>query len=420
MSGAAALSLILAGCSSDNGGGGGSGPQELTVWIMEPGNPEVQKTLDGFAEKFEELHEGVTVNIEYIPWAEAHRQLTTAITGGQVPDVSEMGNTMTAEFAEVGAFAPVEVPADAGYVEGLVSSSVVDGTAYGYPWYAGARALIYRTDIFEEAGVEVPQTWDELLEVGDTIAEKVDGIDPIHVAGSYQHMFQPLIWGAGGDIATQTADGWQPGFDTPEGHAALEFFLELWERGWTPEGAVNWNSVNVREAFANGQSAMMIGGGWDLRVILDSNPDLEGKVGTALMPAGPSGSRDVFAGGSHLVVFEESKAKELAHEFVQFLIAPEQATAFADQIGFLPGTVAGVEATVGDDPLFGVFGEQFISHSRAYPVAGWWDQREREERTVDGEDDTHVISDELQRQAADEEEARSPQDNRPPSGIAPT
>ena len=238
MSGAAALSLILAGCSSDNGGGGGSGPQELTVWIMEPGNPEVQKTLDGFAEKFEELHEGVTVNIEYIPWAEAHRQFTTAITGGQVPDVSEMGNTMTAEFAEVGAFAPVEVPADAGYVEGLVSSSVVDGTAYGYPWYAGARALIYRTDIFEEAGVEVPQTWDELLEVGDTIAEKVDGIDPIHVAGSYQHMFQPLIWGAGGDIATQTADGWQPGFDTPEGRAALEFFLELWERGWTPEGAV--------------------------------------------------------------------------------------------------------------------------------------------------------------------------------------
>jgi N,N'-diacetylchitobiose transport system substrate-binding protein len=373
--GAAALSLILAGCSG-NGGGTDDGAQELTVWIMEPGNPEVQAMLDGFGEDFEAQHEGVTVNIEYIPWSDAHTQLTAAITGGQAPDVSELGNTMTAEFAEAGAFASVEAPADAGYIDGLVASSVVDGVTYGYPWYAGARALIYRTDIFEQAGVEVPQTWDEVLEVGDTIAAEVDDIAPIHVAGSYQHMFQPLIWGTGGDLASQSGDGWTPGFDTPQGHQALEFFATLWERGWTPEGAVGWNSADVREAFANEQAAMMIGGGWDLRVILDSNPDLEGKIGTALMPAGPAGSRDVFAGGSHLVVFEESDAKELAHEFAQFLIAPEQATAFADQIGFLPGTVEGVEAAVGGDPLFGVFGEQFIDHSRAYPVAGWWGQVE--------------------------------------------
>lgn len=373
--GAAALSLILAGCSG-SGGGSDDGAQELTVWIMEPGNPEVQAMLDGFGEDFEAQHEGVTVNIEYIPWPDAHTQLTAAVTGGQVPDVSELGTTMTAEFAEAGAFAPVEVPEDAGYVEGLVASSVVDGTAYGYPWYAGARALIYRTDIFEQAGVEVPQTWDEVLEVGDTIAAEVDDIAPIHVAGSYQHMFQPLIWGAGGDLASQSGDGWTPGFDTPQGHQALEFFATLWDRGWTPEGAVNWNSADVREAFANEQSAMMIGGGWDLRVILDSNPDLEGKIGTALMPAGPAGNRDVFAGGSHLVVFEESDAKDLAHEFAQFLIDAKQATAFADKIGFLPGTVEGVEAAVGGDPLFGVFGEQFIDHSRSYPVAGWWGQVE--------------------------------------------
>jgi N,N'-diacetylchitobiose transport system substrate-binding protein len=117
---------------------------------------------------------------------------------------------------------------------------------------------------------------------------------------------------------------------------------------------------------------MMIGGGWDLRVALDSNPDLEGNLGTALVPAGPSGNRDAFAGGSHLAVFDGSERQDLAKEFAEYLIAPAQATAFADAIGFLPGTVEGVEETVGDDPLFGVFGEQFVDHSRAYPVAGWW------------------------------------------------
>lgn len=400
VSGAAALALVLAGCGGDGGDGGSGGAGgDLTVWIMEPGNPEVQATIDGFAESFAAERDGVTVTIEYVPWPDAHTQLTTAVAGGQVPDLTEVGNTMTAEFAEAGAFAPVEAPEGVAFVEGLAQSSVVDDVNYGYPWYAGARALIYRTDVFEQAGVEVPQTWDELLEVGDTIASEVDGVAPIHVAGANQHVNQPLIWGAGGDLAVQDGDGWTPGFDTPEGRQALEFYQTLWERGWSPEGAVQWNSLDVREAFANEQSAMLIGGGWDLRGILDSNPDLEGKVGAALMPAGPAGNRDVFAGGSHLAVFQESDQPELATEFAEYLIAPEQATAFADQIGFLPGTEAGVEQAVGGDELFGVFGEQFVDHSRAYPVAGWWGSVEGSQ-AIPGEFQKLMLGDVTVEQAA--------------------
>lgn len=344
---------------------------DLTVWIMEPGNPDVQATIDGFGEEFEQMHEGVAINIDYVPWANAHDQFTTGIAGGQVPDLAEMGNTWTPEFAELGAFAAVEPPEGVEFVEGLAQSATMDGSTYGYPWYAGARGLIYRTDIFEQAGVDVPTTWEELLEVGDTIAAETD-IAPIRAAGGYQHMFQPLVWNAGGDIATQEGDAWTPGFDTEAGYEALGFVKELWDKGWSPEGAVQWNSVDVRDDFTNEGAAMMIGGGWDLRAILNANPDLEGKVGTALVPAGPAGNQDVFAGGSNLVVFEESEQQELAKAFAEFMIEPDNAKAFADQIGFLPGTVAGVEETVGGDDLFGVFGDQFVEHSRAYPVAGWW------------------------------------------------
>lgn len=345
---------------------------DLSVWIMEPGNEEVQATLDGFGEDFEALHDGVTVTIDYVPWANAHDQFVTAIAGGQVPDLAEMGNTWTPEFAELGAFAPVEPPAGVEFVEGLAQSATIDGVTYGYPWYAGARALIYRTDVFDDAGVVVPTTWDELLVAGDAIEAAVDGIAPIRAAGAYQHMFQPLIWNAGGDIATQEGETWAPGFDTDAGREALGFLNDLWERGWSPDGAVQWNSVDVRDDFTNEGAAMMIGGGWDLRAILNGNPDLEGNVAAAVMPAGPAGNSDVFAGGSNLVVFEESDQQELAKAFAEFVIEPDNAQAFADQIGFLPGTVGGVEATVGGDELFGVFGDQFVNHSRAYPVAGWW------------------------------------------------
>jgi raffinose/stachyose/melibiose transport system substrate-binding protein len=140
---------------------------------------------------------------------------------------------------------------------------------------------------------------------------------------------------------------------------------------------VGWNSIDVRDAFANGDSAMMIGGGWDLAAILSTNPDLEGEVGTALAPAGPGGNRDAFAGGSHLVTFAESENPELGAQFIEFMLQPEQVTAFTEAIGFLPGTVSGVEASsASGDELYGTFAEQLVEHSRSYPPTAAWGQIE--------------------------------------------
>lgn len=400
MAGVGALALLLAACGDDGDSGddtegttdegsesqddesGDEEPEEddtalsgdLTVWIMQPGD-DVLETLEDTAAAFEAEHEGVTINYESVPWDGGHDQFVTAIAGGQVPDLAELGNTWLLEFAEQGAIEPVEWPEGEEFVPGLADSAVLDGSNYGYPWYAGVRALIYRTDVFDEAGVEVPTTWDELLEVGDTIAAETD-VAPIRAAGLYQHMYQPLIWGFGGDIATQDGDSWTPGWDTDEGHAALEFFNTLWEKGWSPEGAVQWNSVDVRDDFANGGAAMMIGGGWDLTAILGANPDLEGNLGTALLPAGPAGNNDSFAGGSHLGVFAESDQKELAKAYAEFMVSAEEVSAFTGSEGFLPGTVGGVEAAVGGDELYGAFADQYLEHSRFYPIGGWWGQAE--------------------------------------------
>jgi len=379
------LALVLAACSGDDESGGAAGEPadagaelrgDLTVWIMDPDNPEARVTIDATGAAFEAEHEGVMIDIEYVPWPDAYDRFVTGIAGGQVPDLAEMGTSWTPVFAEQGAFAPVEAPEGVDYVDSLVESGTVDGANHGYPWYAGARAMIYRTDVFAQAGVEPPTTWDEILSVGDTIAATVPDIAPMHVGGADVHMLAPLVWGAGGEIATAEGDTWQAGVDSEAGRQAFRFFETLWKKGWSPEAAVQWDSVDLRDAFANGRSAMMVGGGWDLSAILAANPDLEGKVGTALMPAGPAGNQHVFAGGSHLVVFQESDQQELANAFARHLIAPERVTTFTEQIGFLPGTVAGVEESVGDDDLTSVFGRQLVEHSRSYPAAGWWGEVE--------------------------------------------
>jgi N,N'-diacetylchitobiose transport system substrate-binding protein len=373
----AALALVLTACTGDDESSDAADDTadpsgDLTVWIMDPSNPEVRETIDATAAAFEGEHEGVTIEIEYVPQPDARDRFVTGIAAGQVPDLAEMSTSWTPGFGEQGALAPVESAEGVEYVDALVESGTVDGTTYGYPWYADVTALIYRTDVFDQAGVEPPTTWDEIRSVGDAIAATVPDMAPMHVAGGHVPMMASLVWGAGGEIASQAGDTWQAGVDSAAGREAFSFFETLWKKGWSPVDAVQWDADDAREAFASGQSAMMIGGGSDLSAVLSANPNLEGKVGSALMPAGPAGSQDAVAGGSHLVVFQESDQQELAHAFARYMIAPGQVATFTEQIGFLPGTVAGVEVSVGENDLHGVFGRQLVEHSRSYPPAGWW------------------------------------------------
>jgi N,N'-diacetylchitobiose transport system substrate-binding protein len=117
---------------------------------------------------------------------------------------------------------------------------------------------------------------------------------------------------------------------------------------------------------------MMIGGAWDLRALLAAHPELTGKVGTALLPAGPGGDRVSFAGGSHLVVFSGTKKEALARRYVDFLLDPARVAAFTTKIGFLPGARDALSAATPPDPLYQPFSAQLDGHSRTYPPTREW------------------------------------------------
>jgi N,N'-diacetylchitobiose transport system substrate-binding protein len=371
-----ALTLFAGACG---GGGGGDGGQKgavdqgsIDVWIMEPGSPELKTYFTQASTDFESAHPGAQVEVQFVPWASAHDQFVTAIGGNQTPDVAEMGSTWTPEFGGEGVLAPAEGNLD-GYVDSLVEGATVDGEAYGLPWYAGARALIYRTDVLAGLGLSVPTTWSELLTVGRAIRDRTE-VNAFGVAGTSNHYFLPLVWQNGGEIATEKDGQWHSGMASPKAIEAIQFYADLYAKEhFAPDGALSWNSRDVRAAFEAGDLAMMIGGGWDLRAILTAHPELKDKVGTALLPEGPGGSRDTFAGGSHLVVFQGTKHEKLARDWVEFLLDPARVAAFSDQIGFLPGAIAGLKALPSTgDVLYGTFSTQLQEHSRTYPPTKAW------------------------------------------------
>jgi N,N'-diacetylchitobiose transport system substrate-binding protein len=356
-------------------GGGSDEPEgSIEVWIMQPGSDALEKLISGFANDFEKANPDTTVDLQFVPWASAHDRFVTAIGGGQVPDVAEMGTTWTPEFGALGAFMPLGENIQGQYVSSLLESGEVDGEAYGLPWYGGVRALIYRADVLDELGLEAPKTWDGIVEVGEAVKEETS-LYPFGAIGTDIHQYLPMVWQAGGEIAVETSGGkWESRMNSPEAAQAFEFYAGLFrEHEFSPDGALTWDSVALRSAFENGDFAMMVGGSWDVQGILASAPDLKDKLGTVLLPAGPADNRDAFAGGSHLVVFEDSENQATAKAFAEFMIKPERVNEFANELGFLPGTVAGIEASgYQRDPLLAPFPEQVLDHSRTYPPAPQW------------------------------------------------
>ena len=145
-----------------------------------------------------------------MPWAQAHDKFVTAIAGGKVPDVAEMGTTWTPEFADQGGLVEQPKIGEGEYVSSLVDAATLNDKVYGKPWYAGARSLIYRKDMLEKAGVEPPKTWDEMMAAAKAIKAKVSGgVYPVGFTGLSEHMYLPTIWQAGGEIATQDGDSWK-------------------------------------------------------------------------------------------------------------------------------------------------------------------------------------------------------------------
>ena len=389
---------LLPGCGALTPSAGGfSARGPLQVWIMEPGNPELRAFFTSATADFEAAHPGDRVAVQFVPWASAHDQFVTAIGGGQMPDVAEMGSTWTPEFADIGALEPADLARGMGgapptkaagaakdgggddgadgedrYVASLVEGATVDGTVYGVPWYAGARALIYRKDVLASLGLSVPTTWAELVSVGRAIRDRA-GMAAFGVAGNATHYVMTMVWQNGGELAYRKGGVWRSGMSSPEAVAAVQFYADLYRtERFAPAGALSWNARDVRKAFEAGDLAMMIGGGWDLRPLLAARPELAGKVGTALLPAGPAGGRDSFAGGSHLVTFAGTKKAALARRYVDFLLDPGRVTAFTTKIGFLPGARDALAAATPSDPLYQPFSAQLEAHSRSYPPTREW------------------------------------------------
>jgi len=204
---------------------------------------------------------------------------------------------------------------DKGYLEG------VTGSLFGIPYGSETSILGYRKDIFEKHGLEVPQTYEEMLELACRIPELEPGMGGLasraasghHASHAFLLHLNPL----GGGIFD---DEWNPIVNNAEGVAAAEALKRIVDCG--PEGATNFGFGEALGSFLNGDTAMFL----DTTVVAGQidNPDksqVVGRVGWALHPMGVE--RASQTGGFGIGIPANAENKEAAFLLMQWLTSRE-------------------------------------------------------------------------------------------------
>ena len=185
LAGLAAVGLALAGCATGGAPAGGStalDPDakldgEITVWSWDVG----AVALERLAAAFEKEHEGTTVNVVDVGYDNAYDKMSVGFQAGTgLPDVVTIETDAAPGYITQFPKGMLDLNPILGEDEAdfdpfkWAAGSDAEGSLRIAPWDSGTVAMFYRTDIVEEAGVDLEsvQTWDDLIAAGKVIKEK--------------------------------------------------------------------------------------------------------------------------------------------------------------------------------------------------------------------------------------------------------
>lgn len=322
------------GEASDSGEGVSSGAAgegaQLTFWYWAD-NTEQSDLIRSIVENFNSSNEsGITVTAEEYPWNGGgfSEDTFTAIMGGGGPDISTFKLSAGKMYAANGLLADMTSYVDSWEDKGQIQDSVwdimKDSTGNGQlnvlPWTLEPLYVYYRPSYFEQAGVEVPTTFEEWLACIEACTMDTDGDGNTDIygygmrgaSGGQEHLGS-FLYAYGADWNDLT---------TPEAEAAYQAYLDIYNNGWAPESSPNAGYAEIVDGFKSGLTAMII------HHIGSSNDWIStfGEDVSAFVMPGTDKGQWTCTGDTEFVVYEQCENKEAAFEFLTYMITGEGGT----------------------------------------------------------------------------------------------
>lgn len=215
----------------------------------------------------------------------------------------------------------------------LLELARIQGALKSIPRNFDARLLLYRADRFEELGITVPQTWEELGEASKRAkaAGYTGFVYPGKESGLVGTFFE-LLASEGGELFDEQL---QPAFTSDAGFKALHLLREWYRQGLTPATLPDMHYDEVSACFQSGDSTMVTDWPGYFRLLNEPLSPVYNRFDLALTPAGTNGKRAVYGGSHSFAVPAASQNLEHAIKLLKFITSVDAQRIDADH-GHVP------------------------------------------------------------------------------------
>lgn len=329
LAGILAASFALTGCTDKNEKA--ATDNNVTLKMLVPGydGGYLKKELDNGIKAFEEKNPNIKVQIISVGWEDLNSKIIQLFQAKESPDIMLTGSRTLKQLVDMGAaenLSPfMKDDFKSKRVENVLKTAQIDGKQYGIPMAFSSRALYYRTDLIQNP----PKNWDELLQTAREVHAKDPKVYGFAIPTDLESGTDEIlnfIYQNGGRIVDK--DG-KYTLNSKENVEALTYLKKFSDEGLIPD-PVSMKRNDQATLFKNGNLAMFVSGPWEKEEMDKS----EYKYGVAELPVGKFSAETLVT--DSYVMSSQSKHKEAAWKFIEFMGQPEYQRPVSEAFGWFP------------------------------------------------------------------------------------
>jgi multiple sugar transport system substrate-binding protein len=304
---------------------------------------------------FEAAHPNIKIDYQALDWDTTFQKLNVVLTGGTPPDVVTVDMTWIPGYASLDAFVDLKalgggtlngVSWDQSYTPGGLDAITYNDKIIAALYDFDTYALYYRSDLFDQKGITVPTTWDELMTAAKALAE---GDKYLYEFDADTFHGSQWIYENGG--ALLNADNTQVVFNSPEAVEAITFDKSLLDA----KVAIDWTTDQGEriQGVKDGRIGMFSDGPYYMGILKSAAPEMAGQWKVAMHPY--SKQTGSYLGGTGLAIPTGSTKQAAAWEFVQYAMELQNQIGVYTYAGAAPALTAALSSPEvnTEDPYFG-------------------------------------------------------------------
>lgn len=339
------LLTLLISCTKSPSVNKSNNENQVEFWTMQL-QPKFNQYFQDLNKNFETNNSGTKIRWVDVPWNAMESKILTAVSAKSAPDVVNLNPNFATQLATRNAWLnlataiPPEVQKQylpkiwqANQLEVCQSENQCEKTTFGIPWYLTTTITVYNQELFKQAGIsEVPQTYDDLAKVAKDIKEKT---------GKYA-FFVPLVPNDSSEVlqsfvqmgATLVDAEGKAAFNTPEGLAVFNYWVNLYQQGLLPPEIMTQGHRHAIELYQGGELALLGTGAEFLQTISNNAPTVYEQSGVSQQITGSTKKKNVAV--MNLVIPRDSDQSAEAIKYALFVTNAENQLAFSQEANVLP------------------------------------------------------------------------------------